>query len=143
LGPIFVFLFGGGGAGGGGVGSGKAESLTELYLSYAVCGLGAGVVYGTAIGIALKWFPDRRGLAAGLTAAGFGAGSALTVAPIANLIASAGYQTAFIRWGIIQGVTVIVAALFLKSPPPDWLPKTWRSRGGEEVKKRQSQVDFT
>jgi len=142
FGPKFLVMIGGVLAGLGWVGSGKAESLTELYLSYAVCGLGAGVVYGTAIGIALKWFPDRRGLAAGLTAAGFGAGSALTVAPIANLIASAGYQTAFIRWGIIQGVTVVVAALFLKSPPPDWLPKTWRSRGGAEVKKRQSQVDF-
>ncbi|MFI5091685.1 MAG: oxalate/formate MFS antiporter, partial [Terriglobales bacterium] len=97
----------------------------------------------TAIGSALKWFPDHRGLAAGLTAAGFGAGSAFTVAPIANMIASAGYQAAFIRWGIIQGVTVIIAALFLKSPPAGWMPKTWRLKGSQEVKKRQTQVDFT
>ncbi|MGD0790636.1 MAG: oxalate/formate MFS antiporter, partial [Terriglobales bacterium] len=96
-----------------------------------------------AIGSALKWFPDHRGLAAGLTAAGFGAGSAFTVAPIANMIASAGYQAAFIRWGIIQGVTVIIAALFLKSPPVGWMPKTWRLKGSQEVKKRQTQVDFT
>src|SRR4029077_8060099 len=116
--------------------------LTALYLSYAIAGLGAGIVYGTAIGSALKWFPDHRGLAAGLTAAGFGAGAAFTVAPIANMIAAAGYQTAFIKWGIIQGAVVVIAALFLKAPPPGWLPRTWRQKGSEEVKARQSPVDF-
>jgi OFA family oxalate/formate antiporter-like MFS transporter len=90
----------------------------------------------------LKWFPDHRGLAAGLTAAGFGAGSAFTVAPIANMIATAGYQAAFIKWGIIQGAVVVVAALFLKAPPTGWLPKTWRLKGSPEVKVRQSPVDF-
>ena len=143
FGPKLLVMLGGVLAGLGWVGSGKAESLTALYLSYAVAGLGAGIVYGTAIGSALKWFPDHRGLAAGLTAAGFGAGSALTVAPIANMIASSGYQAAFIRWGIIQGVTVIVAAFFMQSPPAGWMPKTWRSVGAEPVKKRQSPVDFT
>src|SRR5580704_8659467 len=143
FGPKLLVMLGGVLAGLGWVGSGKAETLTALYLSYAVAGLGAGIVFGTAIGLAMKWFPDRRGLAAGLTAAGFGAGSAFTVAPFANMIASAGYQAAFIRWGIIQGATVIVAAFFLKSPPAGWLPKTWRSKGSAEVKKRQSQVDFT
>ena len=143
FGPKLLVMLAGVLAGLGWVGSGKAESLTALYLSYAVAGLGAGIVYGTAVGSALKWFPDHRGLAAGLTAAGFGAGSAFTVAPIANMIASAGYQAAFIRWGIIQGLTVIVAAFFLKSPPAGWMPKTWRSKGSEPVKKRQTQVDFT
>ncbi len=143
FGPKLLVMIGGVLAGIGWVGSGKAESLTALYLSYAVAGLGAGIVYGTAVGSALKWFPDHRGLAAGLTAAGFGAGSAFTVAPIANMIASAGYQAAFIRWGIIQGVTVIVAAFFLKSPPVGWMPKTWRLKGSQEVKKRQTQTDFT
>jgi MFS transporter, OFA family, oxalate/formate antiporter len=143
FGPRLLVMLGGVLAGLGWVASGKAGSLTALYLSYAVAGIGAGIVYGTAIGSALKWFPDHRGLAAGLTAAGFGAGSALTVAPIANMIASVGYQAAFIRWGIIQGLTVIVAAFFLKSPPVGWLPKTWRLKGSEEVKKRQSPVDFT
>ncbi len=64
-----------------------ADSLFLLYLGAAIGGIGAGVIYGGAVGNALKWFPDRRGLAAGLTAAGFGAGSALTVIPIANMIA--------------------------------------------------------
>ena len=143
FGPRLLVMLGGILAGLGWIGSGRAETLTALYLSYAVAGLGAGVVYGTAIGSALKWFPDHRGLAAGLTAAGFGAGSALTVQPIANMIATAGYQAAFIRWGIIQGLTVIVAAFFLKSPPAGWMPKTWRLKGSPEVKKRQTQVDFT
>ncbi len=143
FGPRLLVMLGGILAGLGWIGSGRAETLTALYLSYAVAGLGAGIVYGTAIGSALKWFPDHRGLAAGLTAAGFGAGSALTVQPIANMIATAGYQAAFIRWGIIQGLTVIVAAFFLKSPPAGWLPKTWRLKGSPEVKKRQTQVDFT
>jgi MFS transporter, OFA family, oxalate/formate antiporter len=143
FGPKLLVMLGGVLAGLGWVGSGKAESLTALYLSYAVAGLGAGIVYGTAIGLAMKWFPDHRGLAAGLTAAGFGAGSAATVAPIASMIASAGYQAAFIRWGIIQGLTVVVAAFFLKSPPVGWMPKTWRLKGSPEVKKRQTQVDFT
>lgn len=136
FGPRLLVMVGGVLAGLGWFGSGKADSITALYLWYAVAGIGAGIVYGTAVGGALKWFPDHRGLAAGLTAAGFGAGSAFTVAPIANLIASSGYQTAFIRWGIIQGAIVIVAALFLKAPPADWLPKTWRIKGSEEVRTR-------
>ena len=136
FGPRLLVMLGGVLAGLGWFGSGKAESITALYLSYAVAGIGAGIVYGTAVGSALKWFPDHRGLAAGLTAAGFGAGSAFTVAPIANLIASHGYQTAFIRWGIIQGAVVVVAALFLQSPPEGWLPKTWRIKGSEEVRAR-------
>jgi OFA family oxalate/formate antiporter-like MFS transporter len=144
FGPRLLVILGGIAAGLGWVLSGKAESLTGLYGAYALAGVGAGVVYGTAIGSAMKWFPDHRGLAAGLTAAGFGAGSAFTVAPIANLINSAGYQTAFIQWGIIQGIVVVVAALFLKAPPQGWLPGAWKEAGSaQEVKKRQSGHDFT
>src|SRR3989442_12401115 len=144
FGPKLLVMLGGVLAGLGWVASGRAESLTALYGSYALSGVGAGLVEGPAVGSALKWFPDHRGLAAGLTAAGFGAGSAFTVAPIANMIASAGYQAAFIRWGIIQGVTVIVAALFLKAPPPNWLPGTWTpEKAGGDVKKRQTTGDFT
>lgn len=149
FGPKLLVMFGGVAAGLGWVGSGNANTLTSLYLWYGLAGIGAGIVYGTAVGSALKWFPDHRGLAAGLTAAGFGAGSAFTVAPIANMInppgqpAGSGYQHAFITWGIIQGITVIVAALFLKAPPAGWLPKTWRQTPGEMVKKRQSVADFS
>jgi len=143
FGPTFLVMIGGVLAGLGWVGAGKAESLTALYLSYAVSGIGAGIVYGTAVGIALKWFPEHRGLAAGLTAAGFGAGSALTVAPLANMITSSGYQHTFIVWGLIQGAVVVIAALFLKAPPADWLPKTWRTVGSEQVRTRQTAVSFT
>src|SRR6476469_10178445 len=95
-----------------------ADSLPMLYLGAAIGGIGAGVVYGGAVGNALKWFPDRRGLAAGLTAAGFGAGSALTVIPIANMIQSSGYQSAFLWFGLGQGIIVVLVALLLRAPAP-------------------------
>src|SRR3954447_19254100 len=93
-----------------------ADSLTMLYVAAAIGGVGAGVIYGACVGNALKWFPDRRGLAAGLTAAGFGAGSALTVVPIANMIQSGGYEAAFLWFGIGQGIIVIIFSLFLRAP---------------------------
>jgi len=95
-----------------------ADSLFLLYVGAAIGGIGAGVIYGGSVGNALKWFPDRRGLAAGLTAAGFGAGSALTVIPIANMIQSSGYQSAFLWFGLGQGIVVVIVALFLRAPQP-------------------------
>jgi len=95
-----------------------ADSLSLLYVGAAIGGIGAGVIYGGSVGNALKWFPDRRGLAAGLTAAGFGAGSALTVIPIANMIQSSGYQSAFLWFGLGQGIVVVLVALFLRAPEP-------------------------
>ena len=93
-----------------------ADSLFLLYVGAAIGGVGAGVIYGGSVGNALKWFPDRRGLAAGLTAAGFGAGSALTVVPIANMIQSSGYQAAFLWFGLAQGLVVVLVALMLRAP---------------------------
>ena len=93
-----------------------ADSLFLLYLGAAIGGIGAGVIYGASVGNALKWFPDRRGLAAGLTAAGFGAGSALTVIPIATMIQTSGYQSAFLWFGLGQGIVVVLVSLFLKAP---------------------------
>src|SRR5262245_31513862 len=95
-----------------------ADSLFLLYVGAAIGGIGAGVIYGGSVGNALKWFPDRRGLAAGLTAAGFGAGSALTVIPIANMIQSSGYESAFLWFGLGQGLVVVVVALMLRAPEP-------------------------
>ncbi len=77
-----------------------AGSLWELYVAAALSGIGAGAVYGTCVGNALKWFPDLRGLAAGLTAAGFGAGTAATVIPIREMILGYGYQSAFLWFGL-------------------------------------------
>jgi OFA family oxalate/formate antiporter-like MFS transporter len=144
FGPRLLVMVGGVLAGLGWVGSGYANSLSALYGAYAVAGLGAGIVYGTAIGSALKWFPDHRGFAAGLTAAGFGAGSALTVAPIASMIDTAGYQAAFIQWGIIQGLVVVIAALFLRAPSPGWTPPGWDQVANRlAAATRQSRRDFT
>src|SRR4249919_1314254 len=99
-----------------------ADSLFLLYVGAAIGGIGAGVIYGASVGNALKWFPDRRGLAAGLTAAGFGAGSALTVVPIANMIQSSGYEAAFLWFGLGQGIVVVLVALLLKAPQAGELP---------------------
>ena len=93
-----------------------ADSLLLLYVGAAIGGIGAGVIYGGSVGNALKWFPDRRGLAAGLTAAGFGAGSALTVIPIASMIGSSGYESAFLWFGLGQGIVVVIVGLFLRAP---------------------------
>src|SRR5499425_1375053 len=99
-----------------------ADSLPMLYLAAAIGGIGAGVIYGACVGNALKWFPDRRGLAAGLTAAGFGAGSALTIVPIANMIQSSGYEAAFLWFGLGQGIVVVLVALFLRAPEAREVP---------------------
>jgi MFS transporter, OFA family, oxalate/formate antiporter len=95
-----------------------ATTLPMLYTGAVLAGLGAGAVYGTCVGNALKWFPDKRGLAAGLTAAGFGAGAALTVIPIASMIATSGYEHTFFVFGILQGVVIFIAAMFLTKPTP-------------------------
>ncbi len=95
---------------------GHADTLTELYLFYSLAGFGAALVYCGSMGIALKWFADKRGLAAGLIAAGFGSGAALFTALIAHLIAANGYRNAFLYTGVAQGLIIIVAAQFLQNP---------------------------
>lgn len=117
FGPRPVVMVGGLLCGVGWVMNSFADSLALLYFAAAVSGVGAGAVYGTCVGNALKWFPDRRGLAAGLTAAGFGAGSALTILPISAMIKDSGYQSAFLYFGIIQGVVVFVVSFMLKRAP--------------------------
>jgi OFA family oxalate/formate antiporter-like MFS transporter len=114
-----------------------AESLTVLYAAAVFGGMGAGAVYGTCVGNALKWFPDHRGLAAGATAAGFGAGAALTVVPIAHMIASSGYQHAFFNFGIGQGVVVFVLAFFIQPPRISIPPKK------RQLNLPQTRIDFT
>lgn len=111
-----------------GVGWWMASRATTLggidgyYAAMIICGIGAGGVYGTAVGNALKWFPDKRGLAAGITAAGFGAGSALTVVPIQNMIREQGFQNTFLYFGIGQGIIIVLFALLLVSPKAGQVP---------------------
>src|SRR2546425_7069275 len=106
-----------------------ADSLMLLYVAAAVGGVGAGAVYGTCVGNALKWFPDRRGLAAGLTAAGVGAGSALTIIPISTMIKTSGYEATFFRFGVAQGPVVFLLGWFLRQPA-EGLGTMGRSGGG-------------
>jgi OFA family oxalate/formate antiporter-like MFS transporter len=97
----------------------RADSLSMLYFGAALSGVGAGAVYATCVGNAVKWFPDRRGLAVGLTAAGFGAGAAVTVIPIRAVIAAHGYATAFFWFGLVQGAIIFVVAWALRAPYPE------------------------
>lgn len=115
-GPRAVVLFGGVMTGLAWVLNSYAESLPGFYLGSIVGGLGVGAVYATCVNNALKWFPDRRGLAVGMTAAGYGSGTLVTIIPIANMLASAGYQTTFFTFGLIQGVVICLCAWFLRAP---------------------------
>jgi OFA family oxalate/formate antiporter-like MFS transporter len=101
-----------------------AASLSALYVGAALSGIGAGAIYATCVGNAVKWFPDRRGLAVGITAGGFGAGAALTVIPIRMLIDNAGYASAFFWFGIGQGAILLLIAPIMRAPMPGEMPKT-------------------
>ena len=136
-GPSIVVMFGGVMIALAWVLNSYADSLALLYAAAVVAGMGAGAVYGTCVGNALKWFPDRRGLAAGATAAGFGAGAAITVVPIASMIAATGYQSAFLTFGIGQGVIVFVLAFFVR-PPSMAMPAKKK-----QLNLPQTKIDFT
>jgi OFA family oxalate/formate antiporter-like MFS transporter len=121
-----------------------ADSLSVLYAAAAIGGIGAGAVYGTCVGSALKWFPDRRGLAVGLVVGSFGAGSALTIVPVTALIESRGYETAFLYFGLGQGLVAMALGLGLEDPgrllprlatpsPPPHLRQTERDYAPHEV----------
>jgi len=123
------------------IGAGSVTTVTSLYVWYAIGGVGAGAVYGACMGLALKWFPDHRGLAAGLTAGAYGFGTAITVLPIQKMIASSGYQSAFVVFGIVQGLIVLAVVQFSKPPPADWKPAGWAPSA--QVSASQSQVSYT
>ena len=139
LGPRLVIGIGGILVGLGWIGSGMAGSLYALYFWYSVGGIGAGAVYGGCMGNSLKWFPDHRGMCAGFTAGSYGLGTALTVAPIASMMKTSGYQHTFIVWGIIQGIIVFVTAMAIVPPPKGWMPKNWKP----VARVRQSLRDMT
>src|SRR5438093_73731 len=126
------------------IGAGLANTLPALYVSYALGGIGAGAVYGGCVGVAMKWFPDRRGLCVGVVAGSYGFGTALTALPISYLIAHNGYRMAFILFGAIQGLVVFVAAQFLRMPPSGWLPAGWETiKARVQSKVPQSTRDCT
>lgn len=98
-------------------GLGFIKSLPGLYFFYGLAGLGAGFIYGGSIAVAIRWFSDKRGLAAGVIAAGFGAGSAPFIPIISNILKSEGYAAAFTYTGILQGVVILLVAQILCYPP--------------------------
>ncbi len=126
LGPRLVIGIGGLLVGAGWIGSGYSLTTTGLYIWYAIGGIGAGAVYGGCTGNVLKWFPDHRGLCAGIVSGAYGIGTAVTVAPIEKMIKATGYQHAFVFWGILQGIVVTLAAMFIVAPPKGWMPKAWK-----------------
>ncbi len=142
VGPRLMLAAGGILVGIGWIGAGRAHSVEQLIAFYVLGGIGAGVVYGGTVGNALKWFPDHRGLCVGLTAGAYGVGTALTVVPIAHMIKSAGYQHTFIVWGFIQGIVVLIMAMFITKPPAGWVLPGWAEKQ-KQVKVRTSSVDLT
>ena len=116
LGPRWFISAAGVLCGLGWAGMGYATTLPQLYALYCMAGMGAAFVYSGSIGSAMKWFKDRRGLASGIIAAGFGGGAALFIPIISSLIQSGGYQSAFVATGIVQGLVIVVVAQFLRHP---------------------------
>src|SRR5580692_9507293 len=133
-GPKLMVAFGGIMVAAGWVINSYADSLALLYLGAIISGIGGGAVYATCVGMAVKWFPDRRGLAVGLTAAGYGAGAAITVIPIQYVIANYGYNAAFLWFGIIQGGAVFVLALLLRGPEAGEMASTPASKVAQSAK---------
>src|SRR5262245_26830330 len=99
-------------------GMGFAHTLPMLYTLYCAAGIGAAFVYSGSIGSALKWFKERRGLASGIMAAGFGGGTALFIPFISSMIANRGYAAAFLSTGVFQGIVIVIVAQFLRHPAP-------------------------
>jgi OFA family oxalate/formate antiporter-like MFS transporter len=118
-------------------GMGYANSLPVLYALYCLAGTGAAFVYSGAVGSALKWFKDRRGLASGIMTAGFGGGTALFIPFIQSMITDKGYQPTFVATGILQGVVIAVAAQFLRHPVAAAAPAKGGSKAVETVERKQ------
>src|SRR5690349_16101851 len=124
FGPKLLISVGAIMSGGSWVLAAQAQSLTALYITYGVIGgFGTGIIYVGVIGLMVRWFPDRRGLATGLAAAGYGFGAFFTSFPIDSMIKSSGYQHTLVVWGIIQGIIGVAAALGLRTPPEDYRPE--------------------
>ena len=138
LGPRWFITAAGLLCGLGWAGMGYASSLPTLYTAYCAAGMGAAFVYSCSIGSALKWFKERRGLASGIMAAGFGGGTALFIPLIQWLIATRGYQATFVVTGIFQGLVILAVAQFLRHPPaPAVSAPAAAATGASQIGKRQ------
>jgi MFS transporter, OFA family, oxalate/formate antiporter len=139
FGPRLLISIGALLSGGGWVLSSYVDNIWALYFTYGViCGFGTGIIYVGIIGLMVRWFPDRRGLATGLAAAGYGFGAFFTSFPIDSMIKSSGYAHTLVVWGIIQGIIGIVAAQWLRVPPDGWLPEGYSPATASTVQSRRS-----
>ncbi len=99
------------------VGAAQVTTLQGLYLTYGLmCGIGTGIVYIGVVGLMVKWFPERRGFAAGVAASGYGFGAILTTFPINVMISSSGYRQTLVVFGSLFAAVGLFAALFLRAP---------------------------
>ena len=129
-------------AGGSWILAASATDLWTLYLTYGVIGgFGTGIIYVGIIGLMVRWFPDRRGLATGLAAAGYGFGAVFTSFPIDSMIKSSGYAHALVLWGCIQGIIGILAAQWLQTPPENYAVPS--AAAATTVAAQQAQRSFT
>ncbi len=107
----------------------NASSLSALYLTYGgLGGIGTGIVYVGVVGLMVKWFPDKRGFACGMVAAGYGMGAILTTIPVSRSLTAAGFSSTLSTYGMIFGIIGIVAALCLRMPPVDFVVKGTESK---------------
>ena len=141
IGPRLFLTIAGVLCGGGWALMGSARTPLELYTDYCLAGVGAAFVYSGSMGSALKWFPDRRGLASGIMAAGFGGGTALFIPVIAALIKNRSYNAAFLWTGIVQGIVILIVAQFLRHPGPDFAKTA--PKGAANPKVRRNTEQFT
>jgi len=118
-------------------GMGYADSLPMLYALYCMAGTGAAFVYSGAVGSALKWFKERRGLASGIMTAGFGGGTALFIPFIQSSISGSGYRATFVATGVLQGLVIAVVAQFLRHPPAAPVPAKTESKAVTAGEKKQ------
>ena len=129
-------------SGGSWVLSAYVDNIWLLYFTYGVLGgFGTGIIYVGIIGLMVRWFPDRRGLATGLAAAGYGFGAFFTSFPIDSMIKSSGYAHALVVWGVIQGVIGILAAQGLRVPPEHYRPP--KTTSAAPLAAQQSQRSFS
>jgi oxalate/formate antiporter len=139
FGPRLLIAVGAFLSGGGWVLSSYVDNIWALYFTYGViCGFGTGIIYVGIIGLMVRWFPDRRGLATGLAAAGYGFGAFFTSFPIDSMIKSDGYAHTLMVWGIIQAVIGVVAAQWLRIPPENWQPDGYTPQTASTVQSGRS-----
>jgi oxalate/formate antiporter len=139
FGPRLLISIGALMSGGGWVLSSYVDNIWALYFTYGViCGFGTGIIYVGVIGLMVRWFPDRRGLATGLAAAGYGFGAIFTSFPIDSMIKTAGYAHTLVVWGIIQGFIGIAAAQWLRIPPEGWAPAGYSSAAASTMQATRS-----